>query len=329
MKFYTYDDLNDCICKNISRLPRDIDLVVGVPRSGMIPAYLIGLYLNVPVMDLNSFLEKREVQTGHTRIRESWVKSAAETKHTLIVDDGVGSGLSMEIVKDKVNARRATVNVTYCAIYSSLGNHHYADIRFEALLRPCTFEWNYFHSGYISKMCVDIDGVLCENPEFGEDTDLEYYEKFLVNATPRFIPTKRVGYLVTGRNEIYRQQTETWLRLHNVEYDHLIMMTPEEKAGGAYGEFKARIYKSTNCNLFLESEIGQALTICELSGKQVFCVGTRRLITPENLSDRAKIFANELSVTFYWRFMRRVKKILGKRLSAKLKKVRNSIRGRT
>ena len=38
MNYRNIDDLNHCILQHLSILPRDFDLIVGVPRSGMFPA---------------------------------------------------------------------------------------------------------------------------------------------------------------------------------------------------------------------------------------------------------------------------------------------------
>ena len=55
MNYRNIDDLNHCILQHLSILPRDFDLIVGVPRSGMFPANLLALYLNLPVTDIDSF----------------------------------------------------------------------------------------------------------------------------------------------------------------------------------------------------------------------------------------------------------------------------------
>ena len=39
MHYRSISDMNDAIVRNLHRLPRDIDLVVGVPRSGILAAY--------------------------------------------------------------------------------------------------------------------------------------------------------------------------------------------------------------------------------------------------------------------------------------------------
>ena len=38
MNYRTISDLNQVILKRLHIIPRDIDLIVGIPRSGMFPA---------------------------------------------------------------------------------------------------------------------------------------------------------------------------------------------------------------------------------------------------------------------------------------------------
>lgn len=60
MRKYQYKTINDLIQsikENLKTLPKDIDLIVGVPRSGMIPAYAIALFLNKRVCSLDEFLQ--------------------------------------------------------------------------------------------------------------------------------------------------------------------------------------------------------------------------------------------------------------------------------
>ena len=64
MNYRNIDDLNHCILQHLSILPRDFDLIVGVPSSGMFPANLLALYLNLPVTDIASFRNGHIYQTG-------------------------------------------------------------------------------------------------------------------------------------------------------------------------------------------------------------------------------------------------------------------------
>ena len=52
MHYRSISDMNDAIVRNLHRLPRDIDLVVGVPRSGILAATLLSLTANIPMADL-------------------------------------------------------------------------------------------------------------------------------------------------------------------------------------------------------------------------------------------------------------------------------------
>jgi hypothetical protein len=43
------------------------DLIAGLPRSGMNPAYMSALYLNINCTDLNSFINNTPLKIGGTR----------------------------------------------------------------------------------------------------------------------------------------------------------------------------------------------------------------------------------------------------------------------
>ena len=53
MNFITFEELGECIYTNISKVPRNVDLIVGIPRSGTLAANLLALYLNLPFTDID------------------------------------------------------------------------------------------------------------------------------------------------------------------------------------------------------------------------------------------------------------------------------------
>ena len=83
MNYRSISDLNQIILKRLYIIPRDIDLVVGIPRSGMFPANLLALYLNRPVTDLGSFINGHIYKAGE---RGQFFDSR-RYKKILIVDD--------------------------------------------------------------------------------------------------------------------------------------------------------------------------------------------------------------------------------------------------
>ena len=58
MNFITFEELGECIYTNISKVPRNVDLIVGIPRSGTLAANLLALYLNLPFTDIDTLIRK-------------------------------------------------------------------------------------------------------------------------------------------------------------------------------------------------------------------------------------------------------------------------------
>lgn len=280
MKYITLSDLSDLIRNNIQLIPHDIDLVVGVPRSGMIPAYMIALFLNKRVSDLNSFLNGHIVDAGE---RKKYIKESNIHK-ILVVDDSVQSGNAMIKAKSKLNSKFDNLDCIFFApIVSTIGKE-YVDLWIKIIDEDRIFEWNLFHHSFIQRACLDIDGVLNVDPEI--DDDGLKYEEFLLHAIPKFLPTVTIGTLVTCRLEKYRVQTEQWLKKYNIRYNQLIMLDLPNKssrvAWGRHGEYKAECYMNNrNAIIFIESSKSQAEIIAKVSGKPVICVETNTLVQYE------------------------------------------------
>jgi uncharacterized HAD superfamily protein/hypoxanthine phosphoribosyltransferase len=310
MNFVTFEQLNDCIYRNIGKIPKDIELIVGIPRSGMLVANMIALYLNLPFTDIDSYVAGRMYQVGNTRKYRDWIQRPEEAKHVLVVDDSISTGQAIKEAKEKV--KNLPAKHTFLAVYAVETALPAIDIHLAICHQPRMFEWNYMHHWGLAYSCMDIDGVLCEDPSFLQNDDGKRYEEFLKNAPAKIIPTAKVGYLVTCRLEKYRPQTERWLQKQGVQYDHLIMLDAasgkERRKQFSHGAYKADILKKTDCFLFIESDYEQAVEICRLSGKQVFCVANRKLITPDNLGAHMKILANDTRIVA----KRTIKKLLKK-----------------
>jgi uncharacterized HAD superfamily protein len=171
------------------------------------------------------------------------------------------------------------------AIYASRTGVNAVDIHFEQVDMPRVFAWNLFHRNELAQCCVDIDGVLCNDPTRDENDDGPNYLRFLASATPLARPTYRIGHLVTSRLERYREPTLRWLHAHGVKFDQLHMLdlpsAHERRRLGCHAEFKARVYRSiSDAMLFIESDPRQALDIARLSGKPVLDYTSQRLAEP-------------------------------------------------
>ena len=285
MEFITFKKLNSDLIKNIHKLQQDIDLVVGIPRSGLILANMIAVYLNKPLTDLDSYLKGSIFKSGNTKDLSHNVKTFDDVNKVLIVDDTVSSGRAIREAKHKITALHSGKKEIYLAAYVRSETKMEVDIFFEIIDEDRVFEWNYLHNTLLENACLDIDGVLCLDPTISQNDDDERYIDFILNATPKFIPSVKVGYIVTSRLEKYRSQTEYWLRKYNIDYKKLYMMNlesaEERRRLGNHASFKASIFKHLKtAKWFIESESDQAEAIAKITGKMVFCVENQKCYFP-------------------------------------------------
>lgn len=278
MNYRNISDMNNVILKRLSIIPRDFDLIVGVPRSGMLPANLLALYLNKPYTDLHSFMNGHIYKAG---ARGQFFDVSAYKK-ILVVDDSVASGSALKECKENLKDLEGKFDIKYCAVYVVPGKEKTVDYYFESVGLPRYFQWNILNHTTLEKACFDIDGVLCADPLPEQNDDGEKYIDFILNAPPLFIPGAKIGTIVTSRLEKYRKETETWLKKYNIKYNDLVMLDLPDMAArqraNNHGTHKANAFKSGPYVLFVESEMAQALEINRLTGKPVLCTENFEMI---------------------------------------------------
>ena len=282
MNYRSIEDLNRSIVSNLGKVPRGTDLVVGVPRSGLLAANLLALHLNVPLTDVDGFTKGHILQSGN-RFKQH-VKSFDEYKRVVFLDDSLYSGSALRAVQEQVKGLYPDKEIFFGAVFVVPDAVSMIHFHFDVCKWPRLFEWNMMHHSSLENCCVDIDGVLCKDPTEEDNDDGPNYERFLANAVPLLHSTTTIGYLVTNRLEKYRSHTEAWLAKHNIKYNHLIMRDlPNKEArlkANNHGGFKASMYLKYDCWLFIESSETQAWQIANITGKPVYCVDVRRMIYP-------------------------------------------------
>lgn len=276
MIYKTYQDLSDSIRRNVWKIPYDVDIIVGIPRSGMIPALMLAELLNKRCADLDAFIEGREMSCG---ARGIMMREGAKGK-VLVIDDSISSGSALRLAKERLLPLESKFDIIYCCVYSERKNSKdEVDIYLEDIYQmgeKHRKEWNILrlYPKMTKSTMWDIDGLLCKDPP--NDNDTVAYEKYLPNAIPMIIPTTPIGALVTYRLEKYRGITEKWLHEHNVEYGELMMFNaPDRDSRNTMkrpSRYKAELYgKASWAKLFYESSRKQAEKIHLLTGKPVFC----------------------------------------------------------
>jgi uncharacterized HAD superfamily protein len=197
-------------------------------------------------------------------------------------------GTALATARETLRHLEGKMRLTYAAVYTAGEKTDPNVLVFEHVPQPRVFEWNLFHHPVMRTACVDIDGVLCHDPDPEENDDSGRYLEFLLSARRRFVPTQTIGYLVTSRLERYRSETEAWLAKQNVAYGKLVMLdlpdAETRRRQGSHGRFKGEYYRRANSPLFIESEPHQAAEIARISGKDVLCTADQTIYRPNTMS---------------------------------------------
>lgn len=265
LNFINYEQFYKDIFELIPKLP-ELNGVVGIPRSGMIPATMIATELHLPlgIVGCDDFFG------GNRLIFEKNID-----KQILIIDDTVDSGAALSEAKNK----NIFKNVIYASVYVTPGSEHLVNYYSKVLDKPRIFEWNMFNCSYISNSILDMDGVLCYDPIVFDDDGIEY-ENSLINAKPLHIPKYPIHSIVTSRLEKWRNITENWLKKYEIQYKYLIMSqydTAEERRKHNMAEYKAEQYLKLNGNLFIESSDWQSQKIAEITKMPVISIESKKI----------------------------------------------------
>lgn len=275
MNFVSYAQLARDVSDWVKDLPR-YDAVIGIERSGMIPAAMLALHWNVPLFTLSQAINGNLMPCGGNRLDKS-----RPIKSALVIDDSSNGGAAMRRAKIAMSEKKPFPALSYAAAYVSAAGAKAVDHYCRIVKQPRAFAWNLFHHEEIMSMsCLDMDGVLCEDYPSGHPEGPEYHS-FLHNARPLNIPTVPVGAIVSCRLEKYRPETEAWLAAHRVMYKKLHLMhckTPEERREYGHARYKAEIYDRDCYGLFVENEIAQAMSISAATLKPVLHLPEWRLL---------------------------------------------------
>ena len=279
MKYITLHELTSTIRNNIFKIPHDVDFVIGIPRSGVIVGSIISEFLNVPLIDIDSYCNGSK-PTGGNRLS---IANKSKSNKVLVVDDTTYSGNSMSQAKEKLknDNHEFIYGVAYLEAFDGLNA---IDFYLENLI-PFTkqfpnilYEWNIFHHypAIMLRTIYDMDGVLCLDPP--DERNTEEYEKYIQNAIPLYVPSVPIGKILTYRLIKYKEQTSKWLEDNGIQCNILGMfnaqsykerqdmnISPEIMKGSFYKDDIESI-------LFIESNDHQAQEIHKISGKPVLSI---------------------------------------------------------
>jgi orotate phosphoribosyltransferase len=290
MNFRSIAQLSDQLLAWSRELPQDIEVVAGVPRSGLLAANLLGLYLNRPITDVDGLLAGRYFSSGtywRQVARENGNASneafLSRPRTVLVLDDSLLSGRSMREVRARIDAANLPHRILYGAVYVAPPQCDAVDLYCEVVNEPRVFEWNVMRGMILRKFCISLDGVLCSSPTAGQQANARAYEEFVADARPLFVPSTEIGWIVADRPAALREETESWLRRHGYRYRNLVMLdVPRDgtQGGSLVSTYKADLYRSTDALLFIEGSFRQSVEISRMTGRHVLCTHSMQLIHP-------------------------------------------------
>ena len=253
------------ISKLIPKVLKDHDIsgIVGIPRSGMLPASTVATQLSLPLYSLsNKKLTLLRSFSDHGGYRMQHFK---ESKGKLLfIDDTTNTGRSAKEIRDQFPEGIIS------SIYSTTRGSSFLDYYGEILENPHVLSWNFFNSYHVKHSLFDLDGILSPNVPLEICKDEGEYVNFLKNVTPLYHRRPRlfkIKAIVTSRLEKFREVTEQWLDKHGVQYERLFMLPTkheEDKLKNhteTASEFKAAKCRELRPRFFVESEIGEAKAI--------------------------------------------------------------------
>lgn len=285
----TVSDMAQIIAAQLWRIDRSAyDVVIGIPRSGMIPASIISTFLQLPLASLEGYC------AGIVHGRSG--RRAQIGQRILLVDDSCNKGGAMLRAVRHLMSFDYRLRLTRLAVfgpYQLERPEQHIDIVLADCKGPRIFAWNMWKHKRMARWAYDLDGVLCRDPRGDENDDGPRYLEWMASTEPLFVPLRPIGHIITSRLEKYRKPTEAWLAKQGIKYQSLTMLDlPDKRArmsamkiDGGRGGWKGREFmrlrkQHPELEMMIESCPKQARIIARTAGIPVFCTQSQEVFQP-------------------------------------------------
>lgn len=262
--------------------------VLGVPRSGMIPASIIAEMLNVGFASVNEFIEK-DFDAFNNHGARLLNKFNTERKKILVIDDTCYYGNSLKRTKNLLQPLSDKYEFVFMCVYlegplntmtPDLFLRDIREVTLKSEIKIALYEWNIMH--HSQESCLyDIDGVIFLDPP--DERNTEDYIEYIKNPTPLFIPsTEKPLTFCTYRLVKYYDITLNSLLKQGIKSSKMHMFNSDdyfERQKTPSYLFKSYVYSKVEPDkkIFIESDDVQAYLIHENTKKAVFCTTTNKM----------------------------------------------------
>lgn len=281
IRYRSYLNLIDDIKNNIWKVPRDIDGIIGIERSGVIVANIISEYISVGVTSFNSFANYagENVKDLFNIHGGRQIITPKNTGKYLVIDDTVCSGVRLNENMKFLKTKYQDFEFIVLVVYKDGANPAYMPdiiLSGQDIFDAHIYEWNLFNNYISYNTLYDFDGVLCLDPPSDENT--EEYEAYLKNPTPRFLISIHRNFpinICTYRLAKYSKETLDFIKKCGLIPGKVYMFnaeTREERNKIAPYIYKAHVYGNSTYSLFIESNDFEAQMIHQLTSKPVISI---------------------------------------------------------
>ena len=275
LKFVTLDDMLACTNDWIRSFPEAYDVIVGIPRSGLLVANIIASKLGKPLTTPDGFVEGRVWMT-----KRSAYEGRKQNQKILLVDDRVSKGRELRSILAMLQEQSEEFQITKASLFVTNEAASLVNLYYKIIPDPVLFEWNLLHSKQ-GILATDMDGVLCDDPPKGLDANEAAYVEWMRNAKPYLIPLYEIDAIISSRLERYRAETENWLAKHRVPYKQLILwnLSSLDERRGNFAKYKSEVLMRVKPDLYWESNINEAKQIHQSTRLPILCTEQMTLLS--------------------------------------------------
>lgn len=281
LRFLRVADLAQDTMRLIPQLPPNASGIVGIPRSGMLPAGVLATSLQLPLYYLDPDRGPVPMPGGG---RERLLRRGDGP--LIVVDDTTWRGLSMQRARQLLGNTPAI----YTAVYVRDPKH----VDLYAVHHPGShvLEWNIFNNAplagspafreFVGGAACDFDGILCEDPIVSDHVDLPRFLAWLSNARPLYVPRQvPVRLVISFRLEAWRAQTQAWLDRWGIRVQEMVLhpaaTVQDRNRRLDVAGHKGKTLAASRCTLMFESDPAQCQTIYDTAHKHVICPRTAQV----------------------------------------------------
>jgi len=272
----TYEEMIKWTLDWCRELPRDVDVIVGIPRSGMLVASIVALRMAKPLSTPDEILD------GKYYLSSLIEDKAEKPRRLLLIDDSICNGVTSAPIKEALRAKGFEI-VTACLLVHDFTDTSLADYYYKVVPGKACFEWALAHQKGVGilRIATDMDGVLCEDCPVSidlPDKEQEYIE-WMKNARPNLIPAYEFEAIVSNRLSKYESYTREWLKKNNVKYKALYLWDISDKKDRLdWTSHKIKVLNKIRPDLYFENATAQAEAINKHTHIDVLVVPESRVI---------------------------------------------------